>query len=79
MCILVPLLQSKGGQSQGQCQVLTNSIYLKPLHFLAHLCLHWDNEVKHRLPESDNEYKQMGQWQEQKDSQQKWGHRAIYF
>lgn len=52
-------------------QVLTDSIYLKPLHSLAHFCLHWDNEVKHRLPERDNEYKQMGQRQEQ---QQKWGH-----
>lgn len=51
--------------------VLTYSIYLKPLHSLAHFCLHWDND---RLPERDNEYQQMGQQQEQ---EQKRGQRAI--
>lgn len=51
-----------------------DQIYLKPLQSLAPFCLHWNNEVKNRLPERHNEYQQVGQQQEQ---QEKWDHRAI--
>lgn len=74
MCILVLLLQWTSGWSVPGSMPGFDQIYLKPLHSLAPFCLHWNNELKHRLSERDNEYQQVGQQQEQ---QQKWDHRAI--